>query len=259
MPPETIKRMYEEERQWCLNQLHLAEPWTDDIKWKPLLVIKSETFKTRSLFKVKPLKFPNVNDADNDQLIISPCKRWCYCEKDIVRRGDHVQTAKGRARGKVIFDGPLIVPALHQADPYGVERWTVGPWMSITPQELLTLRPGTKRAKGTVIVAGLGLGHQLIEVSHRKQVKKIVLVEKDKSLVHWILPRIKPFMKNPVYPRFEVVIGDAYAVMPKMTADVALVDIFPSYGGNQIGRDRLRESCPKIGFIWAWGCGGYRD
>ena len=50
----------------------------------------------------------------------------------------------------------------------------------------------------------LGLGHQLIEVSKRLQVKRIVLVELDQELVDWILPVIRPHVKKPL----EVVVGD---------------------------------------------------
>jgi hypothetical protein len=32
-----------------------------------------------------------------------------------------------------------------------------------------------------------------------------------------------------------------------MTADVALIDIFPHYGGNEFPR------CPSIKRVWCWG------
>ena len=259
MNPDAAKRRREQHREWCTKQLVNAEPWSPEkTKFKKVLVIKADTYKPRSLFLVRPHKSANINDATDKQLVISPDKKWCYAEK-ICPKAYDIPIAFGRDRGIVIFDEDVIIPALFEADPHGGERWNTSPWMSLTPMESLTLRPGTVRAKGTVIVAGLGLGHQLIEVSKRRQVAKIVLVERDEGLVHWLLPKIKPFMWQGSYPRFEVVIGDAYKVMPKMKADVALVDIFPSFGGNEGRRDELRRTCPNIEFVWGWGCNAWRE
>lgn len=247
MSPAQQKAREEQERAWAIRQFDLAVPWDEQIKWKDLLVIKAETYRPRQLFKVKPLP-ALVNDAKKTQLVVSPCNRWAYCERRLPSAYP-IPTAYGRERGKVIFDGPVSVPALYEVDEDG-ERWKSRPWMSITPMEIMTLRPGTRRARGKVIVAGLGLGHQLIEVSKRKQVQRLVLVEKDRSLVDWLMPKIKPFLGSKVD---EVVVGDAYKALPKMTADVALVDIFPSYGGNEYSRDRLAQKCPRIKVMWGWG------
>lgn len=252
--PKEAARRHALHKQWCEQQLVHAEAWTDDMKWKKTLVLKGDTYKPRRLFLVKPCTVTNINDAPRNQILVSPCKRWCYAER-VWPRATDLPTMSGRNTGVVIFDKDIALPALYEADPHRGERWKVNTWMSHTPMEIMTLRPGTKRAKGKTIVAGLGLGHQLIEVSHRKQVKEVVLVERDRGLVRWLLPRIKPFM-GPA--PLTVVVGDAYTVLPKMTADVALVDIFPSYGGNEGDRDRLRKECKNIGFIWAWGCGAWR-
>jgi hypothetical protein len=41
--------------------------------------------------------------------------------------------------------------------------------------------------------------------------------------------------------------------MPALKADVALVDVFSGYGGNDYERDKLRSTCPHVGHVWAWG------
>lgn len=259
MNPAAAKRREVQRRLWCQKQLVHAEAWDPETtQYKDLLVIKAGSWKPRSFFNVPLTKPANINIALPNYLVVSPNKRWAYAEKWCPAAYE-CPFMYGRKRGVYMFDAPVRIPALYERAKYREEEWNVSPWMSITPMEVLTLRSGTRRAKGCTIVAGLGLGHQLIDVSHRKQVSKIVLVEKDEDLVHWLLPRIREHMKNPVYPRFEVVIGDAYKVMPKMTADVALVDIFPGYGGNERDRDKLREACPNIGFVWGWGCGAYRS
>ena len=148
----------------------------------------------------------------------------------------------------MLFDGPVHIPAIHQKRH---SEWEKNPWMSLTPAEIISMRGGLRRAKGRTIVAGLGLGHLLIDVSLRKQVTSLVLVEKSQQLVDWILPRVKPFMRSGL--EVEVVIGDAMKEMPKLSADVALVDIFDTYGNNDCERDQLRRECKNIGYIWVWG------
>ena len=122
--------------------------------------------------------------------------------------------------------------------------------MSLTPMEMVTLRGGIRFAKKHTVVAGLGLGHQLIEVSRKKSVKKITLVESSQELVDWLLPRIKTFMGD---AKLKVVVGDAKKLVPKMTADVALIDIFRSYGSNDF------VECPKIPRVWCWGSAEISD
>ena len=41
--------------------------------------------------------------------------------------------------------------------------------------------------------------------------------------------------------------------MPKLTADVALVDIFRGYGNNDCEHRGLVHTCKNIKKIWSWG------
>ena len=96
---------------------------------------------------------------------------------------------------------------------------------------------------------GLGLGHQLIEVSKRLTVKEIVLVERSQELVDFYLPRIRPLIKK----RLTVLVGDALEIVPTLRADVALIDIFPAYGGNEPATRELARRSPNIKKMWGWG------
>jgi hypothetical protein len=149
----------------------------------------------------------------------------------------------------VCFDRDVVIPALYERD-----RCSRGnPWMSLTPSEIFTLRRGTVHASGHVVIAGLGMGYQLIAASRRKQVKRITLVERDEELVAWLRPVLAPRLRCPV----KWVVGDAYEVMPKLTADVALVDIFPGFGDVRDDAEDFFNSCPTIPRIWCWGLRGY--
>lgn len=252
LPPSFIRARRDAENREIAERLQHCVPWDPDMPWSRRLNIQAKTYKPRQFFDVK-LSSADVGEATPDQMVLSPKGTFCYVEKRL-KKGYMLPTVYGRDSGTVLFDGQIRFPALHDKTPHSWLQTTGGwrkiPWMSITPFEMMSLRAGTARAKGTTIIAGLGLGHQLIEVSKRQQVKRLVLVEQSQELVDWLLPRIKPYM---VCGLADVVVGDAYKVMPKMKADVALVDIFPGYGGNADDRDRLRRTCPDIKFIWAWG------
>lgn len=234
--PDERKRQREARLEWIDNNV---QNWTQDIKWKDRLAIRASSFKPRSLFPVKPTKHIRVFDEmPKSQRVLSPNGDWMYSEV-ILERGDELSCMSGNKEGKVWFDGDVIIPRIHQNRR---EYWDRAPWMSITPQEIFTLRAGTRFAKGTTVIAGLGMGHQLEQVCQRKRVKKVIVVEREKQLVDWISPQLDLNGKD-----VEFVIDDAEKIVPTMTADAALIDIYPSYGWNEF------PHCPNINKVWVWG------
>lgn len=217
-----------------------VQDWADDIKWQKLLVIRASTFPTRSLFKVKPTKTRMQDSLPEQERALSPNRSWAYTEL-ILPRGEPLNCVYGSKVGEALFDDDIAIPLIHQRQSYD-NQWPSKPWMSTTPQEILTLRCGTRFAKGTTVIAGLGMGHQLEQVCKRKQVKKVVVVEKEKELVDWVLPQLDLNDKD-----VEFVIGDAKELVPKMTADAALIDIYKGYGWNTF------PDCPNIKKVWVWG------
>ena len=161
------------------------------------------------------------------QYIDSPNKHWRYT-LNILPAGRPLNIYYGSKIGTVMFDGPVSIPTLYEGNSDN-KFYRETPWMSLTPMEIITLRGGIRRAKGRVVVAGLGLGYQLTEIIRKKTVKEVVLIERDQSLVDWILPTIqRNFPSKPL----QVIIGDVYKELPKLTADVAVVDVFKAYGNN---------------------------
>jgi hypothetical protein len=232
-------------------RLKRCVPWSSAVAWKPQLNFVASTYKVLELFPGVVASDQPVHLLEPGMFVDSPQRTFRYCVR-LHRRGRPLLTWWGDQVGTVIFDGDVIIPALYEARPEeerGDEHWNEAPWMSLTPAELMTLRPGTRMAKGKVVIAGLGLGHQLIEVSKRLQVKRIVLVERNAELVEWILPVVRPHVRKPL----EVVIGDAYEAIPRITADVALIDIFPGYGDGHRRVAELARSSPGIKKFWGWG------
>lgn len=251
MPPVSLTP----EQARALNDDYLARmrqcvPWSAAVAWAPKLNFIGDTYDVLELFPGLVASDAPVHLLEPGQFVDSPTGRFRYCVR-LHRAGRPLLTWWGAEVGTVIFDSDVIIPALYQAklEDDGGPKWNEAPWMSLTPAELMTLRPGTRQAKGKVIIAGLGLGHQLIEVSRRLQVKRIVVVEIDQELVDWMLPVIRPHLRKPV----EVVVGDAFEVIPSLTGDIALVDTFPGYGDGFRVVEQLAKRSPGIKRFWGWG------
>lgn len=239
----------------ALNDEYLARmrqcvPWSPAVTWAPKLNFIGDTYEVLELFPGVVASDAPVHLLEPGQFVDSPTQRFRYCVR-LHRAGQPLLTWWGAEVGTVIFDSDVIIPALYQQHefPGAGPIWNEAPWMSLTPAEIMTLRPGTRQAKGKVIIAGLGLGHQLIEVSKRLQVKRIVVVEIDQELVDWIWPAIRPHVRKPV----EIVVGDAFEVIPKLQGDIALVDTFPGYGDGYKVVEQLAKRSPGIKRFWGWG------
>ena len=247
LPPMTAaqKQQLFEEYQ---RRMRTCVPWSPAMPWTPELNLIGATFQTLNVFpELAPSDAP-VADLNPAECADSPGKQFRYCIR-LHRAGRQLMSWFGDRTGSVIFDSDVRIPAIYQCKPDEPGVWNETPWMSLTPAEILTLREGTRLAKGRVVIGGLGLGHQLIEVSKRLQVKEIVLVELSQELVDFYLPRVRPLVKK----RLTVLVGDAFEVIPTLTADVALLDMFPAYGGNEPATRELARRSPKIKKVWGWG------
>ena len=86
----------------------------------------------------------------------SPGRQFRYCIR-LHRAGRRLMTWFGDRTGSVIFDSDVCIPAIYQCLPGQPGVWNEAPWMSLTPAEILTLREGTRLAKGRVVIGGGGL------------------------------------------------------------------------------------------------------
>jgi hypothetical protein len=207
------------------------------------LAVDGESFlqwqKPFLLFDVAPSR-PTDKWDDRDK-VMSPCGRWAYTH-NLLRRGEQLTTVSGNRKGTVVFDCDVYFPTLVEVNKRSLEAR--GVWMSTTPMEVFTLRAGIRRSTKDVIVAGLGLGYQLMQVCARRKVKSVTVVELCEGLADWLWPVIETKCNG----KAKLVKGDARKLLPEMTADVALIDIWDSYGGNA-----FYPRCPNIGYVWCWG------
>ncbi len=238
------------EAQWR-RRLQSCVPWNRKIAWQPELNIQAASYPTVNLFaEVRPSE-REVDELREGEYVDSPGGQFRYALR-VHRRGRPLETWWGAKLGSVIFDGDIEIPILFEREGPG-GAWKKFPWMSLTPAELLTLRPGTKLAKGRVIIAGLGLAHQLIEVGKRRAVTEITVIERSRELVELIMPRAMAVLAEHGRAQVRVLGGDAFKLLPTLAADVALIDVFPAYGDNREIMAKLRRSCRGIERIWDWG------
>ena len=217
--------------------------------WETELATQPDLFRAARLnYEIARLLEYPLADLNPAERADSPNRQFRYCIR-LHRAGRQLMTWYGDRTGTVLFNSDVHIPAIYQCLPDQPGVWNETPWMSLTPAELMTLREGSRLAKGRVVIAGLGLGHQLIEVSKRLQVREIVLVELSQELLDFYLPRVRPLVKK----RLTVLVGDAFEIVPTLRADVALIDIFPAYGGNEAATRALSQRSPHIRKMWGWG------
>jgi hypothetical protein len=229
-----------------------CKPFSPKMKFHPRLDLTAPSWQSfvskHFLFDIpsvpverpKDLLIENILENHPESVIVSPCNGWAYSHTTLPK-GTSLTTAYGKHMGTVMFDDDVTIPRVTMRGNSG--RWMQSPFMSITPMEIFTIRGGTRRAKGDVVIGGMGMCYQLIQVSHRKKVKKLRVVELSQGLADWLWPVIQPRLGREV----ELIVGNAKKLIPEMEADVALVDIWASYGGNKM------PACPGIDYVWCWG------
>lgn len=257
VPNEMLRKSAQESKE---RELAKAIPWDPNGKWQKYQAYTAESFQAwepKIFHDLEPtrLVYPDrILKEDPKHFIMSDDGLWFACRK-ILPRASRLSVFKdnnGHIKGSVMFDGDLPITNLHYRNKPDSE-WFPEPMMSFTPMEVRSLNLGTRLAKGHVIIGGLGLGYQLVEVSKRRQVRKITLIERSQSVINLIWPRVKPLIANG--HEIEIITGDVFEKLPQMSADVALIDTFPSFPGNDYERNKMRRACPNIQTIWCWGGG----
>lgn len=98
--------------------------------------------------------------------------------------------------------------------------------MSDTYMERRSNREFVDRARGRVIIAGLGLGMILWPVLAKAEVTHVMVVEKVDAVIELVLPSLRA---APGYDKLHVDNSDIFDVMPKVTGrwDTIYFDIWP--------------------------------
>ena len=98
-------------------------------------------------------------------------------------------------------------------------------WMSITPNEIETMKSSLEKLRGTVIVCGLGLGYYPYIASNKEEVKKIIIVEKDKKVIELFKKHLFPQFNH--QEKIEIICDDALNYLKEATSfDYAFIDLW---------------------------------
>ena len=224
------------------------QKWTPDLKWAPFLQIDGDSYEYSPLFDVPPC---DLMDRDPSKWV----RRGDWGYRNVtLPKGESMRTCLGAKPGHVCFTTDIVIPALWQHGPEYV-------WMSHTPFEALSQRPGIRKARGRVLVGGLGMGWALRQLALRPNVTRLAVVERDSSLLDWFgLDLVKKICKES-NRQIDVITDDAYKAADRHFKDFDsfIYDIWPMYGTArtdykwQILSQRAKEA-KKV--AWAWGASG---
>lgn len=225
------------EKEWKLSMVHRGElvDWTTVRGWPKNLYIDAKTWNENHLVGKIPKPIELKGGAKIYERIL-PAEE----PLELKLRGD-------RWIGYAAFNAAIVVPIL---EVHGRAM------MGITPFECISQWTGISRAKGHVVMAGLGLGWSLMKIHARKQVRQITVIEKDPE----ILKRVRKLLGlNDTIPKpIDWICGDMWDIAPKLEADLLFADVWPSYSDVSYERERLVKTCPNIKSVWCWGIGGIR-
>ena len=108
-------------------------------------------------------------------------------------------------------------------------------WMSVTPNEINTMKEPIKRANGRIITFGLGLGYFAYMTSLKENVESVTIVEKDKSVIELFTKYILP--KFDKKEKIKIVRADAYSFLKNNFKDndydYCFVDIYHDAGDGK--------------------------
>ena len=86
-------------------------------------------------------------------------------------------------------------------------------WMSLNPNEIETMKPYIAKAKGDVLVLGLGMGYVPYMMSLKDEVKNITIIEKDHEIIELFKKALLPQFVNK--NKIKIIEDDAISYLNK--------------------------------------------
>ncbi len=82
-------------------------------------------------------------------------------------------------------------------------------WMTVTPNEINTMRPCVQKSRGNVLTFGLGLGYYAFHALLRPEVERVTVVERSEEVIRLFEERLLPFF--PKDKELRILRDDAFA------------------------------------------------
>lgn len=234
------------------------ETWDEEeTLLKQNLFLDGASYNQPPLFELPPVE----PDRFSESYIVSPSGSFAY-QNRILPKG-HPLDIFGIKNGTLVFNGDVVIPTLidmtvdYRSGSRFPERtqqaqrakWGAV-WMSLTPSEMLTQRHGVKRAQGTVLIGGLGLGWLLKKVCEKDSVERVIVVERSQELLDWYgYDLCKRYAKVS-----DVICDDVYNQLGKHGDNTMhLLDIWLLFSDSSRDRKLLAARRKLKKQVWAWG------
>ncbi|MCI8332370.1 MAG: hypothetical protein HFE78_06060 [Clostridiales bacterium] len=152
--------------------------------------------------------------------------------------GDLKRFSDGRIQPQIgFFDRSFRYPAVLE---------NTREWMTITPNEIITMAAPVQKAHGHVLTFGLGLGYFAYMAARKSRVASVTIVEKDKDVIELFERYILPQFTAP--EKIKIIHADAFQYaeteMKKGSFDFVFTDIWhdPSDGVDAYLKMKQLES-----------------
>lgn len=253
LAPDFARRVVESEEagRRAVYERHKGEAvtWDEDrTRFAKRLIVDGASYRPYQLFDVATIEGTTLVTVPKAEAkrATAPCGRFHYVQQRLPA-GVGIELAQGNRRGWVWFTTDVVIPVLVEGVPGGKSET----WMSLTPMEVLTQRRGVQRATGTVLIGGLGLGWLVRRVCAKPSVKRVIVVEREQSLLDWIGPRLRGLFPEVAAKVTDWIAGDVYDHLGKHGDETRhLLDIWKSYGGCDGKFDRAKKT---VRHLWGWG------
>lgn len=168
-----------------------------------------------------------------------------FQEIDEVTRVSIIQDG---CKGLIRFSGPIHTATIAKPDPYSGRNRV---WMSLTPMEVMSQKPGLEKAFGNVLIGGLGMGWLTHRILEKPEVKSVTQIELDLDILRFFGIPLEEMFPG----KIDLIHDDFWGFLNQHDMnlyDTILVDIWPKY--KDARRDNLfralRKSHPNV---WGWG------
>ncbi len=173
--------------------------------------------------KLKPTKFGNW-EIKKDQY--EPYQMFVMDDMD--------KDFKGRIIPRIgYFNTNFTYDAVYQNDRL---------WMSISPNEINTMKKDIEDAFGNVLTLGLGMGYYAYMVALKKEVKQVKIVEKDKEVIELFKKHILPLFSQEVSSKIEIINDDGYHYLNDIRdINYVFVDIYHDVSDGIVAYQKIKE------------------
>lgn len=150
--------------------------------------------------------------------------------------------------GLVGFTADVMLPALVDTSKKLI-------WMSYTPSEVVSQARAVEKARGHVMIGGLGMAWFARTIARRPSVTKVTVVEQCPEVIALFGEK----MREDFGERVEIVQGDAYleasAACLNEKYNAVLMDIWPQSGDSVLDMrwQKIRSTLRRRGVLaWGW-------